>query len=92
VVFSGDSSADEKIKSMLENLQDRKNTVVVSDDREIASFARHCGAKAMSVEEFIGLPRRSAAQRQARENDTKPVLNYSQTAKINEELKKLWLK
>ena len=88
VIFSEDSSADDRIKRIIEGSQDKKNTVVVSDDKEISVFVKHCGVKTMSVEEFIG--RSSNDKRRAKE-DIKPELNFSQVAKINEELRKIWL-
>ena len=42
----------------------------------------------MSVEEFIG---RSPNDKRREKEDIKPELNFSQVAKINEELKKIWL-
>lgn len=86
VIFSGEASADEKIKGLLENSKDRKNTVVVSDDREIAYFAKHAGAKPLNVGEFI---KPAAAAHKDMGGDE---LNYTQISKINEELRKLWLK
>jgi len=78
---------------LIERSTDRKNTVVVSDDREISLFARHCGVKAMSVEEFIRPPRSQAGRGQdSAAGEAKQGLNYTQQARINEELKKLWLK
>jgi hypothetical protein len=91
LIFSGDISADEKIKQMIEEPADRKNTIVVSDDKEIVVFARLCKVRPMSVEEFIGSPRRAAAGRLAAKQEAKEDLNYSQTAEINAELKKIWL-
>ena len=63
--------------------------MVVSGDKEIKSFAKIYGAKAMSVEDFIPLETKKA---KVGEDAIKPELNYSQMHKINEELSKLWLK
>jgi predicted RNA-binding protein with PIN domain len=86
IIFSQDRSADEIIKKLAEKATDKKNTLVVSDDREIIVFVRSCGIKITAVEDFIG--RHKAVLRQ---EDTKPELNYSQIAEINEELRKKWL-
>ncbi len=89
VVFSREDSADGRIKEILETSGVAASTVVVSDDKEIKFFAKACGAKAISVEEFIP----SKEKKQLKNSDlTKPELNYTQMHKINEELKKLWLK
>jgi len=89
VLFSGQETADEKIKKMLEGSSNCRTTVVVSDDREIKFFAKLSGARAMNIEEFAG-PRAGSVDK-ARET-VKPGLNYSQVNKINQELSKIWLK
>ena len=71
---------------MIERQPDPKNTVVVSDDKEIAVFVKSCGVRSMSVEEFIGPGKPPIKE------DLKPELNYSQIAEINEELRRIWLK
>jgi len=89
IIFSFNQSADSKIKRLLELTGQPKNTVVVSDDKEIASFARLMRAKSVSVEMFI--KEDSVAKRRDIARDESKV-NYSQMQKINEELKRLWLK
>jgi len=93
LVFSQESSADERIKSMLETAEDRKNIVVVSDDKEIRLFAKYSRVKSIGVEEFFAPAFQvSANASRTQKNLSKQELNYSQVNKINEELKKLWLK
>ncbi|MDD5027377.1 MAG: NYN domain-containing protein [Candidatus Omnitrophica bacterium] len=90
VAFSRRLSADERIKRLVELTINRKNIVVVSDDKEIRFFVRSCGAKSMSVEDFLGVQgnkRRPPGKNPAPEAE----LSYAQMHKINEELKKLWL-
>jgi len=87
VIFSGEISADEAIKKILESSPKRGNIIVVSDDRQIQLFTRLQRAKAMSVEEFIPQPKPSAAHQES----VKLELNYTQIEKINKELRKLWL-
>src|SRR5258708_7153259 len=48
VVFSDGCSADDQIKRMVEEDNDRKNCVVVSDDKDIFLYARSLGARVMS--------------------------------------------
>ncbi len=93
VVFSYDETADEEIKRIIERAKNKKNMVVVSDDREIADFAKISGAKPLSVNEFLkpAIEDRNESLR-LREDSFKQQLNYSQIQAINEELKKKWLK
>lgn len=89
VRFSRDTNADNVIKKMLENELNPRNTLVVSDDREIKFFIRSLGAKPVSVEEFL---KKSEGKGIDKNETLKMDLNYTQMHDINEELKKLWLK
>ncbi len=96
IVFSRQHTADERIIEIVEHSLNPKNTVVVSDDREIKFFIKQAGAKALSVEEFLNpifvkLNRIDGGKK----NEPDPLdheLTYSQKHKINQELRKLWLK
>ena len=85
VIFSKDICADRRIKDILEASGGLKNTVVVSNDKEIVFYARSCRAKTENVEEFLS---RSASL------TAKPLgaapLTYAQIRDINEELRKRW--
>ena len=87
VVFSRKETADERIKKMVENSGNPKNTVVVSDDKEIRFFARAYAVRCSSVEEFI----KCKVMPQRKEISPDAELSYSQMHAINQELKKLWL-
>lgn len=93
VMFSKSVSADEKIKNILEKTANSKNTVVVSDDKEIIFFVKSVGSLSLSVEEFIN-PGAKQRQKKSKEKEEfiKPELTYTQMEKINQELKKLWIK
>lgn len=53
VVFpSFGSSADDEIKKILEGYSDYKSVTLVSSDRDLKSFAKNKGAKAMNSIEF----------------------------------------
>jgi predicted RNA-binding protein with PIN domain len=98
VIFSRQDSADERIKRMVENSGDFKNIVVVSDDKEIRFFVKSVGAKAKGVEEFVNPANLAQARikRKGRLKDEGDIvgleLTFSQRHKINEELRKIWLK
>ena len=90
VVFARDQTADERIKRIVENSVNPKNIKVVSDDKEIRFVVKSLGAIAVSIEDFLGRGKNSAPGGQ--EEPLKPELTYSQIHKINQELKKIWLK
>ena len=100
VIFSKEETADTKIKKMVETQVNPKNTVVVSDDKEIKFFVRAVCAHSIGVEDFIhsarhtvGISREEKSGRASRERDLlKPELSYSQIDQINKELKARWLK
>ena len=73
---------------MVEVSSNPKNIVVASDDKEIKLFVRFLGAQTRSVEEFID----RKANLQSRQNLLKPELTYGQIQRINQELRKIWLR
>jgi predicted RNA-binding protein with PIN domain len=90
VIFSRKISADDKIKNIVEESANRRNIVVVSDDKEIKFMVRALGARSMGVEEFINAKEKSKSCQ--KKDLLKPELNYSQIHEINQELSKIWLK
>ena len=90
IIFSKNESADSKIKKLVSAAKNPKEIVVVSDDREIAFFIRAVGAKPLSVNEFMG--KNDVAFKKARLEPVERRLTYTEMSKINEELKKIWLK
>lgn len=88
-VFSRKISADDKIKLMVEESSDRKNIIVVSDDAELRNIIKSLGARPLGVEEFIRTKEKPGARR---EDMIKPELSYGAMHKINQELRRIWLK
>lgn len=89
VIFSRKEVADNRIKKILQDLPNPKDAVVVSDDKEIRFFTKSFGAKVISVEEFISHGEKAP---QDKRDVLKPELTYTQMHKINQELRKIWLK
>ena len=87
VIFS-DGSADDKIKRMVEEDADRKNCVVVSDDKDIFLYARSLGTKVMSVMAFTS----KGGEFHARTDCGGKYIPLSRQEKINKELRVFWLK
>lgn len=95
VTFSSHDSADDEIKRLVDDADNRKNMVVVTDDREIQYYVRALGAKVLSVHEFFEKARPSAVSKQTKTD--KPIAsgkNISKTVehKINVEFEEFWLK
>jgi predicted RNA-binding protein with PIN domain len=86
VVFTSGETADEKIKKMVERSPRPKDIVVVTDDKELGFFVRRCGARLMSVKDFLGKP--------VMAKHTLPQGGPSvvEREKITEELGRIWLK
>lgn len=97
VIFSYDETADDKIKQIIEQTKNKKNIVVVSDDREIADFVKISGAVSMGVIRFLDkiskqkINDRRDTTGQGQDKIEDKSLNYSQINIINEELKKKWI-
>ena len=91
IVFSRDKSADDEIKNILEASARPKDAIVISNDREILSFAKSMGARFLKVEEFVD-PDSGKKHRQIKDAETKPGLNFTEISRINNELRKIWLK
>lgn len=52
IVYSENKTADEKIKDQISNINNRKSLIVVTSDLNIKEFAKVCGCKVISSEEF----------------------------------------
>ena len=89
VVFSRSLTADERIKIITEKFANPKNTITVSDDKELRLCIRSIKGRVLGVEEFICS---KEAPRESRDDEIKAELSFSQKDRIDQELKKLWLK
>ena len=92
IIFSRVISADEKIKKMVEESGNRKNIIVVSDDKELRFTVKAAGALILGVEEFLAQKDQKGLR--AEEEDSLSDLKISsvEMLKINRELGKIWLK
>jgi predicted RNA-binding protein with PIN domain len=89
VVFSRNQTADERIARLVDASAQRRNLVVVSDDKQVKFQAKTAGAGYMAVEDFFRL---KETRKAARRDDLKPEINCTQMHRINQELRDLWLK
>lgn len=53
ILYSNNKTADDLIKNEIEKNKTRGNIIVVSSDNNIKEFAKVCGCKILSSEEFI---------------------------------------
>jgi predicted RNA-binding protein with PIN domain len=89
IVFTQNESADDWIKNKVKSSKEVKDMVVVSDDKEIIFFTKSYVKNYMSVDEFVEklLPAKVKL-----DDFVKPELSFKEVVKINEELKRIWIK
>ena len=54
IIFSKDESADDKIERIVSEAKNKKNMVIVTNDRDIQYAVRALGAQVKSVQQFLG--------------------------------------
>ena len=93
VVFSSGETADDLIRRLVENAENKKSVYVVTDDKALGQSVRGLGAKVLSVKDFFGKSkeRNSKALKAKRVSEEKDISTVAEF-KINDELKKVWLK
>lgn len=89
VIFSQGECADDKIKELVQHSKNPKNIVVVTNDREIRDFVKQLKAQVKTIEEFLVKFNSSKTKEIP---DAKIILSPVETARITEEMKKIWLK
>ena len=91
VIFSDGCSADDQIKYMVEEDHDRKNCVVVSDDKDIFIYARSLGARVMSVPAFTAT--KTVRQNKAGRNQgsVEKYISLVRQEKITKEFFQRWV-
>lgn len=96
IIFTAGHSADEEIKNLVGHLANKKNIVVVTNDKQIQYYIRAVGAKICSVQDFLKKANLSKdeGKTEKKKAHLKPNIKeipHSTVQKINLELKKLWL-
>lgn len=97
VLFSSDESADDKIKRLVSESNRKKETIVVTDDRELQFSIRLSGAKILSVSDFLAQAKGPGGERPVGKNQ-KPKAQEEKSIsktleyKITSEFEKIWLK
>ena len=93
VVFTEYESADDLIKCRVEEAKNKKEFVVVTDDKQLLLYVRSLGATVMSVGDFY---KRSSATKLTAKGGGKPpqrpkVITSSFEHAVNQEFEKIWL-
>ncbi|MCF7886993.1 MAG: NYN domain-containing protein [Candidatus Omnitrophica bacterium] len=88
IIFSGQESADDRIIKKVEQAKNRKQIIVVTDDRQLAYRARFLGGKNIRIDEFISKIKKK--EKKEKKEEIKNI-KYSVQREITEELKKIWL-
>ncbi|MEW5894219.1 MAG: NYN domain-containing protein [Candidatus Omnitrophota bacterium] len=91
-VFTNGGSADDLIRRIVEDEPNAKNLVIVTDDKELASYIGKLNARVMGVNDFLypSLRRNESARKKGQESSK--MISYQSQKKITEELEKIWLK
>lgn len=94
VVFTEYESADDLIKSRVEESKNRKEIIVVTDDKPLMLYVRGLGSGVMSIREFY--QRTASAKKSAPHKgglgQKSKVITSSFEHVINQEFEKIWLK
>jgi predicted RNA-binding protein with PIN domain len=86
IIFAKD--ADEKIRDIIKKVDNPKEIVVITDDRQLQDSVRLLGAKVQNLESFLEKLKRPKAITEDLKLEFSPKLKDE----ITEELKKIWLR
>jgi predicted RNA-binding protein with PIN domain len=102
ILFSQGESADDKIRTIVAQAKNKKNIIVVTDDRDIQYAVRALGAQVIGVEDFLSkgkLPGKKGSsvskglKRKVRDpSASEKYISKTVESKITAELGKIWLK
>ena len=94
VIFTEYESADDLIKRRVEESKNKKNIVVVTDDRALLLYVRGCGASVMSCGDFFkraGSAKMSGKGKGSSSGTSKVITSTFEHA-VNQEFENIWLK
>lgn len=85
IIYSGQKTADDVIKQRLDNLKNRSQIIVVTDDREIRDYVKQKCAVSVRVGEFL-------KEKKIAKPENRKDISYVLQKEITDELRKVWLK
>jgi len=95
IIFSKDETADEKIKRMVEEAKNKKNMIVVTNDRAVQYAARASGAKVSNVSDFLKQTfseKKGVSKKQLEKIEPVKKISRKVESEITSEMEKIWLK
>ncbi len=94
VLFTEYESADDLIKRSVEGSKNKKDIVVVTDDRQLMLYVRGCGASVMSGGDFFKRAKagKTPAKGKGPSADRSKVITSTFEHAVNQEFEKIWLK
>jgi predicted RNA-binding protein with PIN domain len=93
VVFTEYETADDLIKYKVEEAHNKKEIVVVTDDKQLLLYVRGLGARVMAVDEFVKKAdsRAHGAKIFGRPSQKTKVITSSFEHAVNQEFEKIWI-
>ena len=93
VVFTEYESADDLIKTRVEEAKNKKEIVVVTDDKALLLYVRSFGVTILSVREFYqrGAPPRPSSKGGGKPVERSKVITSGFENTVNKEFEKIWL-
>ena len=91
IIFTEYESADDKIKAMVEDAANKKEFVVVTDDRDLMLYVRKLGAKVMSISEFVAKAEHKPRPNASKATEKAKVISATFEYTINQEFEKIWV-
>ncbi len=93
VVFTEYETADDLIKYKVEEARNKKEIVVVTDDKQLLLYVRGLGAGVMAVGEFLKKAdsRAGVAKNFGKASEKPKVITSSFEHTVNQEFEKIWL-
>ena len=93
VVFTEYESADDLIKERVQDSKNKKDIIVVTDDRQLMLYVRNLGAGVMSVREFTSksIFNNSRSLKPGKPAQAGKIITSSFEQLVNQELEQLWL-
>jgi len=89
VLFTSHSLADEEIKNLVRLDKNKKDIIVVSNDKDLRRYVSYYGAKVLSVQEFLNRVKK-LKQKPSSFHKYKQEISYKDIEKINKEIRKYY--
>ena len=88
ITFSDEKSADEIIQRKVARYKNKRELVVVTDDRQVQSRAKTEGANILSARNFLN----KVGKQDKKDKSNSKEISYKTQKEITDELRDIWLK